>query len=443
MSARKRVAVIGDGLTTTGFGTTTQQIVKRLLRDGWEVGWIGLLDVYYHSFDDLLRRFGENARNLTYYPACQHDSTHMGDMVKILERYSPNAVFIKCDPGFLYDLLSLFERVGISKKYPVVSYFPIEGLPINLSFAKAAQKSKVPITYCKFGSDEMYETYGVRPQYVYLGLDHARFQPLDKEVRDHLRRLVGWDDKFIVGFVGTNKGVNRIPVLIEACGELLRRGHKDIYFYLHTDKTSTGIALGGWSLEWMISHYGCIDENGDSHILFPPEYKKIAASRFGREYDDDEALEWLMEQEPPTEPRDAMTVRQQRGRLFSFIPFAVRYGLFDLYIDPASMHGFNLPLGEAMRCGVPSITVDDGFARTEIYVDRYAAYGMKPYAYDYWHTGAKVAIVDVEEVVKAVQTMYLNSATREKYARQGKEFADKLRWENTYRVIRDALESAL
>ena len=44
-----------------------------------------------------------------------------------------------------------------------------------------------------------------------------------------------------------------------------------------------------------------------------------------------------------------------------------RYNMADVYVDVASIEGFCLPLYEAMRCGVPVISVRDNFVRQEVH----------------------------------------------------------------------------
>jgi glycosyltransferase involved in cell wall biosynthesis len=143
------------------------------------------------------------------------------------------------------------------------------------------------------------------------------------------------------------------------------------------------------------------------------EHKYIARPRTG-------TLEEVLERPLPGSKDEAV-------QNLSMLDFVSLINCFDLYVDPASAHGFNLPAAEAAVCGVPVATVDDSFARSEIYGS--CAYMMKPSASDYWHTGAALPMVSPRRIEETIVAMWDDSELRKSTAENCKNFFDTVKWQ--------------
>ena len=156
--------------------------------------------------------------------------------------------------------------------------------------------------------------------------------------------------------------------------------------------------MQGWDLDWLVSLAVariCDTDEVDrferlrSHFLFPMDYHKWHGPAY-RYTDDLEA--WKL-----TVPPSA----QHRGALFNALDLITRYQLADLYVDVSSVEGWGLPPLEAVACGTPAISVQDSHVRSEIHA-RYCNHMIDPYAWDTWHTGARLQLVDPRDVASVI-----------------------------------------
>lgn len=423
MADMKRVAIVGDSpLVTSGFAAVTKMTTNAFVEDGtFDVAVLGQLDIKIRDNREL---------PYWYVPTCVHDQGGYQMTIDFLQAVEPDVIFVVGDPGSIYARLQQLNITGKMREFGrSICYFPIEGLPIQPAYAKVASSFDFPVTYCEFGAQAFKDDYNMNVYHAYHGLDHGPFEEYDTEVKVALRKKVGWHGRFIVTQVGVNKRTNRYPVLIEAMGILLEQGYDDIYMYLHTSPVDVnkGGDMAGWSLGWHVDAYKARDKYGKSHILFAPEYLEGGHIYRGVKYKlpVEELLE-LDDEEFDGSPES------RRARTFAKMGYITRLNVANLYIDVASAHGWNLPAGEAMLCGLPVAMADDGFARSETYIGHRAAYPMavSPVP-DYWHTGAKLPLVSVEEIVETIKAFYHDSVLCEDWARKGKEWASTLKWKPT------------
>lgn len=405
---RIRIAYIGDSpFIFSGFGVVANAILSRIPKDEFEISALGTMYPYRPKDTKYID---------DYEATCIHDLMGYKSAIDFIRHTDPDIMFFIGDPGTLYNRFQTLMLSGIVGRFPMVTYFPIEGAPPSPVYAEQAMRAQEPVTYTKWGKEILYQTPidGVpcEVDYIYHGADHANFRPYDEDTKMALKRAVGWEDKFVIGMVGMNKRTNRQPALLQAALELKRRGRKDFIIYMHCQSSGESV-LQGWELGWQIESYDVEDV-----IQVKPdqkEHKYIARPREG-------TLDFAL---GLGRPKDADEARHN----LSILDFISLLNLFDVYIDPASAHGWNLPACEAARCGVPIITVDDRFARSEIFSS--CAYMMQPTAYDHWHTGAILPLVSPKAIADAIEDMWDNEDKRKQYAKSCKERFDALKWQDS------------
>jgi len=374
-----KVAYIGDSpYIFSGFGVVSKAILSRLDPEEFDVSVLG-------TMFQLMPKDLDQIPALTYYhPVCIHDLMGFKTSIDYIQHVDPDVLFFIGDPGTLRNRYSVLTGSGMIVRVPAVSYFPLEGAPFSPHIIEQTKMVYGPVTYTKWGADYLRELdSSAEADWVWHGTDHFPAKVYDPATRKKLRQLVGWDDRFVVGLVGMNKRTNRQPVMIEVAKMLKESGRDDAMIYLHCQQQGE-IMMGGWELDWMIDAYGVRDQ-----VQLKPvqkEHKYIARPRTG-------TLEEVLERPLPGSKEEA---EENLGML----DFVSLLNCFDLYVDPASAHGFNLPAVEAAVCGVPVAMVDDGFARTEIYGQ--CAYMMKPTAADYWHTGAILPLVSPKRIADTI-----------------------------------------
>lgn len=408
-----RVAYVGDSpFINSGFGVVARSILDGLPLSEYEIHCLGIMHTFVPKSIEPFESF---------QPVCRHDLMALEATQDFLFRVNPDVAFFIGDPGTLRLRFGGLMGSGKMGILPFVTYFPIEGAPIAPAFVEQAKMVAQPVTYTAWGRDQLRD-YGVSVDYVWHGADHAKFREYSAAKRRTLRRLVGWHGKFVIGMIGVNKRSNRQPAMIEAARILKDRGRRDFVIYLHCRTSGPGIReMGGWELEWIPEQFGVSD-----FVVFKPN--QAEDHWLGRPSEtDDQMLNIPMNDE-------------QAMANLSRLSFIDTINLFDMYMDPASAHGFNLPLMEAARCGVPGATVDDGFARTEVFGD--VCHMMEPSAHDNWHTGAHLPLVSPARIADTIEKFMDDSEYRDSIATCSQEKFDAAKWQDAADFFDQKLKTA-
>jgi len=397
-----RVAYIGDSpFLHTGFGNVANGIMSRWDMDRFEVHVLGTMHHYIPR---------DTAPYETYEPVPHNDPMGFRASVTFIQRVNPDVLFLIGDPGTLRNRFEGIKFAGMGKLMPTVTYFPIEGIPLNPHIIEQARFVVGPVTYTNWGADLLREKgieVGVAPH----GVDHADFRQYSREDKERLKAIVGWEGKTVIGTVGVNKRTNRQPSLIETARVIKDSGVENFVMYLHCQMRGEGF-LGGGELDWMPKEFG-----GEDHIAFKPVQNEDRY--FGRP---NKAEVDVFSLPLPADKKEAEANLEKLGYIDIL-------NQFDIYIDPAGAHGWNLPACEAARCGVPIIMVDDGFARHEIFSD--VVHMLAPTASEYWHTGAVLPLVSPKKMADAIMKMIDSEDMRRVYGAAGKAKFDKYKWQPT------------
>lgn len=416
-----RVAYIGDSpFIFSGFGVVAKAILSGLDPDIFDVSVLGTM---FHHYPDFNAK--EEIPALEYYtPTCVHDSMGFKAAIEFLQHSNPDVLFLIGDPGTLRNRFSTMMLTGLQGAIPAVTYFPLEGAPLNPHIVQQATMVHGPVTYTKWGADLLNEMNGnANVDWVWHGVDHAPFKKYDEGVRKRLRQLVGWQDRFVVGFVGVNKRPNRQPAMIEMARILKDMGRDDLMLYMHC-QSNGDMLMGGWDLPWIIEAFDVIDQ-----VQMKPnqiEHQYIGRPRIG-------TLEEVLNRPLPKN-------KEEETENLITLDFISLLNIFDLYLDPASAHGFNLPAAEAARCGVPVATVDDKFARSEIFGG--CAYMMVPSATDYWHTGAVLPLVSPKRLADTVVEFWDDELMRKTIASDCLRRFGRLNWKPAVDLFTDKIIAA-
>lgn len=391
-----RVTTMSDHVRlTTGFAQVTKQINNGFHRAGFDLSHLGI-------WEGQATMPGE----FPYYveAVCPHcDTFGTRKLAEFVRRRAPEVFFSLADPGTQYNRLAALVptfamptqlRVsGVKPPCPILLYMPIEGVPIAedyLAVIRFVQETGGRVVvYAQCQADAVEAQSGLKVDWAYHGSNHAPFRRYPEGDRMKLRQQVGFESprRFVVMNVARNKRTNRHPEYIKAAAMLQEMGHTDVLFYLHCDPEDRyGIeAMQGWNLNAIAAQYGVWGHTGaDAYknmVVFPPrKIDQIHGITYNR--------------------RPGEYVQGQRGQAFESLSFIDRMNVSDIYMDASSVQGFGLPAVEAMRCGLPLFVTDDGFTRREVLGD--VPYWLRPYATDYWQTGATLHLVSAEEIVKAI-----------------------------------------
>jgi len=371
-------AILDHPALTTGLACVGRKILEGFQRELFRVSVLGTM----HTVPVRPGQF-------PYYveSVCRHDFYGYGAGLSFLERMGTEVLFTLGDPGTIVQRLQAMFMLGTP--IPIVAYFPVEGaplLPAFLEMIKIIQNSGgAAITYTEWGAKQIEQQSGgeLRVPWVWHGVDHAPFRPYPPEEQERLRRLIGWQDRFVVMNVSRNKRTNRHAAYIEAAAILKDWGYTDILFYLHCDpQDELAIqGMGGLDLLHLVEYHDVKDM-----VVFPP---KFGDQLHGIPYHQLRRADW----EGLVPPDNA----EGRGALMASFSLIDRYNCADLYVDASSVQGFNLPNIEAMACGLPVLATKDNGVRCEVLGDAPFAF-LESSVDDYWHTGATLKLVAPEVI---------------------------------------------
>ncbi len=246
---------------------------------------------------------------------------------------------------------------------PWAAHLPVDHYPAPPVVIEALGPARWVIPYSLFGMQALQDA-GIeddRLRYVPHGIDVDVYTPQGKRVAREKMDLP--DDKFIVGFVGANKGWpsrKSIPELLEAFAAF-HSDYPDTLLYLHTQITEQH---GGIDILRLANAVGL---DGDSFIIA----------------DQDQLHRGL--------PAPVM---------------AMLYSAFDVLANPSMGEGFGIPIMEAQACGTPVIATAFT-AMTELVAGGWL---MHNYALEYTQQGSFQARIDADELAD-----YMASAFKATY----------------------------
>jgi len=294
--------ILGDSpLISTGFARVNSRVVKRLQSEGHEIASVAGLTKEPPKDDQGIR---------VYVPSKPHDVLGINDIMGAVADFKPDVVYVTADPG------SVTALAYGTPDIPAFIYTPIEGEPIVNRDWRNVLSVLPAATVTQYGADVVKRELGRDIPWYYHGVDHDIFQPTG--IKEAVRKVMKWEDKFVVTCVSTNVRRKQLPRLIEAVARLKHRyKQKDIILYLHTVPFQN-YWLEGWNLMEVARMYDV-----EAEVFFHPYMAKFNSSVPLRT--DNEYSPGLVEM----------------------------YNASDLFVLPSQVEGFGLPIAEAMACGVP------------------------------------------------------------------------------------------
>lgn len=419
-----RMLAIGDSPKLhTGFGTVMKEICKGFHEtDRVDVNVYGLLD-FEEDYDFKLP--------YSFYPVFPMDDLGHARIGLIGRKVQPDIIFILTDPGNLHTYVDKIivqnvmqlQRQGQDYIPPIVAYTPIEGFPFYKShvigFNLVKESGGEVCVYCN-SAKELVDRMAshIEPTVINHGLDHADFRRYSDEERTALRRMAGLDDFFVIGSIGVNKRTKGFDTIVYAAQQLRENGWDEgIKFYLHTNACLD--TMWGYRLDELVKFYGVEDmflfrqDNYDNYW--------IGTNR------DSDTVSQVMEIKDriPEKP-------EERGLMFMTYDFISRINCLNMYLDCSQVEGWGLPVGEAMACGVPVISINDGHVRQEIYSDAAYMLDTAPHRmWTTWHPGIRLALIDPLQAAVAINKLRNDKKKLAEMSDAGLALAKKYPWDKS------------
>lgn len=382
-----RVLVVGDSpALQTGFGKVNRIAVETLISAGHEVGYLAGQESKSQNLPQLA---GTKAR---YFP---REKDYMGllSIQDAAEDLGAEVVYTTSDPG-TYTAFAKF----VPARIPFLGYVPIEGEPIVEHQWREVLSELNWFTCSQYGVDVTKQSLNKVVKYAYHGID-SDFKP-DLEARERTRKMLGWENKFVIICVAQNVHRKQWPRLIEAVSILKHKyKQKDIVLYAHTVPFDN-YWLDGWNLPIVSNAFGVYDE-----VVFSPQL----------------------------DSHNAAIPLSTSGDIPSLVDL---YNASDVFAMPSQVEGFGLPIAEAMACGVPVVVTRYG-AGWEVASP--AGIGVRPHDWELHKSGTKYGNVDPFDLAKAILALKRNPKERARRAKLGLERVKDFTWDQFRELLLDGV----
>jgi len=343
-------------LAPSGYGTVTRQIVPRLVNEGHEVI---IATKHFHT------------------------GYHIWNGVPVIQGLNVNILNRMVDKGeadYIISLLDNHALTDVPKKW--VSYTPFDTEKLPESIRKWLVHPELIIGLTRHGQAEI-EKAGFECMYAPHGVDTQVYCP-NETLRLEERKVLGWENNFIIGAVGVNYPDDRKNFinLIHAFKKFHER-HNEARLFMVSNPIDTD---GGDHL------VKCIQNLGLNNLM-----------------------KW-------TDP-DLYFTGQVTDEMV-----ANRYRGMDVMCLPTRGEGFGLPLIEAQACGVPVITTGASTG-PELCATQY----LIPVQWHEWQWFNKDwrPNVNADSIFNALEKAY-NDTNRVNVGKQGHGFAQFYDWDRVF-----------
>jgi glycosyltransferase involved in cell wall biosynthesis len=184
------------------------------------------------------------------YPAMiGGDMMGYGRLPRLLTYLKPDLVFMLNDVWALRDYL---DRIPVEQK--VVTYFPVDAVPLQKEWCAAVAARSIPVAYTKFGKSAVQKfAASANIRVIPHGIDTTTFYPIDTlQARSFLNSVTPED--FIVFNGNRNQPRKRIDLTIKGFALFADNKPKTVKIYLHM-----GVNDAGWNIITLCERYGIAD----------------------------------------------------------------------------------------------------------------------------------------------------------------------------------------
>jgi glycosyltransferase involved in cell wall biosynthesis len=403
------IACVSDSpYRPSGYGLIAREVYAGFMEQGWKTHVFALED-HRGDIDGLYHRYWPNPLSSDRLDTNFQEfiKSHRVDAAVVIRDVYTGARFIS----------------GVRNEnavVPIIAYVSQEGLPIHRDWIHVLAWADEVITYAACSSEAVEIAHDKKVDWVHLGADHAGFMRYDDADRDLLRQRLGWNDRFVILNVSRNVGNKRLPALMKTVKVLkddFGYAPESVVLALHTEMMGRAV-LGGHDLKMWNTQLDLGTE-----LAISPDLK----------------LDYSTDLEQVLQTRGFASYAE-RKEWFSKLGMVGFYNAADVYVDVSAAEGFGLPNLEAQACGVPVISVDDGYVRSEVIGD--SALMIKPSETPAeWVTGADLWLVDPRAVAERIDYVKMNPGFARDIADSGLENSKRFKWDTVREKMVEAVKS--
>ena len=335
---------------SSGFGTYAREILKRLHdTNKYTIAEFACYGKVNDPKDkDIHWRYYANAVGPEDPRSKEYNST----MENQFGRWRFERVLLDFKPDVVIDVRDYWMN-SYQQFSPLRPYFhwilmpTVDSAPQQEEWIDTFLHADAIFTYSDFGRDTVKDQGNDKVKYIDTaspGVDLQCFHPLQQ--REEVKKLLGVEDKFIIGSVMRNQKRKLVPELFAAFKQLLNETHesdpetaKKLYLHVHTSFPDAG-----WDIPQLLKEY----EVGN-RVLFTYACKNCGFYRP------------MLFQHPIAHCPKCGNKSLQMPNVSNGLPskdLNVVMNTFDLYVQYAICEGFGMPQVEAGAAGVPVMSVD-------------------------------------------------------------------------------------
>jgi len=306
------------------------------------------------------------------------------------------------------------------KDFTWINYVTIDSINavgnLPLGWQLALSNSDFLATTSRFGQEAIMNFLEVEPAYWPLGVRDEFFRMPEAE-RKSARELLHLDDCFIVVSVNRNCIRKQLPVILKVAQRLANQkveGYPGgIKFLIHTNPNDSY----GYNLKQLTMDYGI------RNVLF------VSTLQNNTFLDSDIQQGTL--QNPTLLPSGVIKVR------FCNVLNEI-YNSGDVFLTASGGEGFGLTILEAMKCGLPIIGTNYSSIPELVNTPKPCGMLINPCAYMTTEEGTEMAILNPDEISKAVLNLATNPVKCQQFSLQAQENASNS-WDTMKAGIIEAL----
>lgn len=266
--------------------------------------------------------------------------------------YNINRVLKEEKPDVLIMLEDIWGLPYLDKpwinKFQHVFWTPIDSLPLLPVFEQNKDKFKNLWVKARFAKDALAEK-GIQAEYMPALIDKNDFNVLDDETKKKIRRKYGIaDNTLIFGFVFRNQLRKLVGTLIEAFSMFQKDNPNiDSKLFLHTNWSESD----GWRIPEFAERFKVKQEDILTTYVCK-DCRHVSVKPFVGE-----GLPCQVCKAEKSTSTSGVSLGVSDNELCEI------YNILDAYIHPVTSGGFEMPVLEAMLCGLPTATIDYSFGK--------------------------------------------------------------------------------